>query len=224
MTNVHLITEDRTGGGLEALLKAEAQSRRAQQGRPPLHFARKSGSVNGNAALLSQCGKYENFRFNYAPRMDHVFYVIDARNAWDLPPLGGQTPQPPYEHSLPPFIQTIREKMALLARAPSWTAQEWEELRAGFHAHVLVWERESLILPVADKLGLGEAVTDVYAERRAAEAVDERFRRIRKNLKYQKPVQGLQYLQRIAQDLVLREAVVASNASLRAIIDDLVSL
>ncbi|MCY1073069.1 hypothetical protein [Archangium lansingense] len=222
MTSVHIITEDKTGGGLEAIIRAEVQRQRHSAGKTPLQFSKARGTVNGNAQLLEQCRKYELFRFNYAPRIEHVFYVIDARNAWDLPQLEVQAPRVPYEQSLPSFISTIQGSMAVLARGTR-TPQEWEKIRSGFHPHVLVWERESLILPVTDQLGMGEPTMDVYAERRAAEAITERFRRVR-NRKYAKSIDGPEYLTRIAQDERLRATVLASNASLRAIVDELVSL
>jgi hypothetical protein len=100
---------------------------------------------------------------------------------------------------------------------------EWKNIRAGFHAHVLVWERESLILPVADRLGLGASVSDVYAIRGAAEVVKEGFRRV-KTRGYSKALDGREYLQRIAQDEALRATVLSSNASLRGMVEDLVAL
>ncbi|WNG32507.1 hypothetical protein F0U61_01945 [Archangium violaceum] len=222
VTSVHIITEDKTGGGLEAIIRAEAQYQRQRAGRQPLRFPGTRGSINGNSQLLDQCRKYERFRFNYKPRIEHVFYVMDARNAWDLKQLGVQVPRAPYEQSLPAFIATIQEGMATLARG-SRTEQEWEKVRGGFHPHVLVWERESLILPVADRLGLGEPLPDVYAERGAADIVTDRFRRV-KNRGYSKSIDGPEYLTRIAQDERLRAIVLASNASLRDIVEDLASL
>lgn len=222
MTRVHLVTEDRTGGGLAAVLRAEAEHQRRLCGKARLQFSRPS-TVNGNAELLKQCEKYELFRFNYSPRCDHVFYVIDARNAWDLPQLGVQAPPPPYEQSFPSFIDTIRGRMAVIARGPR-TEQQWAEIHDGFHAHVLVWERESLILPVADRLGLGKAVMDVYSARRAAEAVGDLFRGLGKRRKYDKAIDGPEFLQRIADDVQLRAIVLESNPSLRSIVEEMVSL
>lgn len=63
--------------------------------------------------------------------------------------------------------------------------------------HVLVWERESLILPVADSLGLGDC---------------------------EKSLQGPQLLGKIARDASLRARVLASNPSLRALVDELAAL
>ncbi|HYO58490.1 hypothetical protein [Archangium sp.] len=223
MTRVHLVTEDRTGGGLAAVLCAEAEHQRKLCGKARLQFSAKPSTVNGNAELLKQCEKYELFRFNYSPRCDHVFYVIDARNAWDLPQLKVQAPSPPYEQSLPAFIHTICGRLAEIARG-SRTEQQWAAISSGFHAHVLVWERESLILPVADRLGLGNAVMEVYTARRAAESVGDLFRGLGKRRKYDKAIDGPEYLQRIADDVQLRAIVLESNPSLRTIVDELVSL
>ena len=223
MTSVHLVTEDRTGGGLAAVLREAAAHKRRQSGRARLEFSRKPSTVNGNAELLRQCEKYDLFRFEYSPRYEHVFYVIDARNAWDLSRLGVQAPQPPYDQSLPAFIAGIREKMVEIARG-SRTEQQWEPIRSGFHAHVLVWERESLILAVAGQLGLGESVRDIYNERRAAESVGVRFRNLGNRRKYDKAIDGPEYLQLIAESEELRAIVLETNPSLRAIVEELASL
>lgn len=220
MTSVHLLTEDKTGGGLAAVIRSAASQQRQQLGKAPLHFSGRPSKLNGNAELLKHCGMYESYRFR-SPRYDHVFYVIDARNVWDL--LGLKAPQPPYSQSLPAFVSTIRGKMAALACGQR-TEQQWAEIERGFHAHVLVWERESLILPVADRLGLGEAVLDVYAERQAAEVVDVRFRGPGRRKKYDKAIDGPELLGRIARDREMLSIVLTSNPSLRAIVEDLVSL
>jgi hypothetical protein len=223
MTSVLIITEDKTGGGLEAVLRAEAQHRRQSRGKTPLHFLQRF-TVNGNAQLLDQCRKYENLRFNYRPRIDHVFYVIDARNAWNLPQLGVQAPREPYAQSLPPFISAIQTSMSTLARGGK-PEEQWATLRDGFHPHVLVWERETLILPVTDRLGLGEPISDVCAKRDAADIVKECFGRTRTRTRgYAKAIDGPQYLQRIAQEEPLRSVVFESNRYLHDIVEDLASL
>lgn len=223
MTSVHLVTEDRTGGGLAIVIRQAASHKRRQRGRPPLQFSRRPSTVNGNAELLKQCEKYELFRFKYSPRYSHVFYVIDARNAWDLPQLGVQAPLPPYKQNLPAFIAGTRKGMARIARGAK-SEQQWEEIRDGFHAHVLVWERESLILSVADRLGLGEPVEEIYDERRAAESVDARFRKLGKRRGYDKAIDGPEYLQRIAYSEELCAVVLETNPSLSAIVEELVTL
>jgi hypothetical protein len=223
VTSVHLVTEDRTGGGLAVVLQAAATHKRRQSGRERLQFSRKPSTVNGNAELLKQCEKYDLFRFKYSPEYDHVFYVIDARNAWDLPQLGVQAPNPPYDQSMPGFMASICKRMAEIARGRR-TDQQWADIQSGFHAHVLVWERESLILPVADRLGLGEAVKDIYIERRAAESVGVLFRSRGQRRKYDKAIDGPDYLQRIAESEELRAIVLESNPSLRAIVEELALL
>lgn len=223
VTSVHIITEDKTGGGLEAIIKAEVAHQRLLKELEPLEFSKSRGTVNGNAELLKQCLKYELFRFRYTPRIDHVLYVIDARNAWALEQLGVQAPRQPYEKSLPSFCEAIRKKMESIAKAER-TDEQWQRIRSGFHAHVLVWERESLILPVADQLGLGQAVADVYAERRAAESVAHRFQQTGKKRAYGKATDGKKFLDRIAWNEGLRTIVVGTNTSLKAIVDELVSL
>jgi hypothetical protein len=223
VTSVHIITEDKTGGGLEAIIKQEVAHQRGLKALEPLEFSKLRGTVNGNAELLKQCAKYELFRFRYTPRFDHVFYVIDARNAWKLQQLGVAAPQQPYENSLPPFCDAIRKKLELLAKAER-TDEQWQHIRSGFHAHVLVWERESLILPVADQLGLGPAVADVYADRGATESVVHRFEQTGRKRAYNKATDGKQFLDRIAWNEGLRTTVVSTNHSLQAIVDELVAL
>ena len=222
MIRVHLITEDRTGGGLDDIIRACVQSRRAQEGREPLWFPRFKGNVDGASQLLKECEKYELFRFHYSPRFDHVFYMLDARNAWKLSQLAVTAPEPPLARSLPLFIQAAQEGMVRLARG-SKTDAAWAPLANGFHPHVLVWERESLILPVADQLGLGEADTDLYGNRQAAEWVDSRFRPMRR-MKYSKAVHGSEFLGRIAREPSVRLSVLKSNFSLSAIVEEMASL
>lgn len=188
-----------------------------------MQFSRKPSTVNGNAELLKQCEKYELFRFKYSPRYSHVFYIIDARNAWDLPQLAVEAPEPPYGKNLPVFIESTRRSMARIARGAR-SDQEWEKIRDGFHAHVLVWERESLILSVADRLDLGEPVVDVYSARKAAESVKERFSNLGRGRGYNKAIDGPEYLQRIANSEELRAIVLEANPSLCAIVNDLALL
>lgn len=222
MTRVHIIAEDKTGGGLEAVLRAEANHRRALKGAAPLHFPHRPTSINGNAELLKQCAKYELYRFNYSPRIDHVFYVIDARNAWKLPQLGVQAPNPPYAGSLPPFIATVRTGMSRLAQGVKPDA-EWAKSSAGFHAHVLVWERETLLLPVLMQLELGESIADACGRRDAADVIEQRFKQ-RKTRAYGKGIDGPRYLFRIAQDEGLRRVVFESNPYLQDLVEDLAAL
>jgi len=220
--HVQLITEDRTGGGLDEVIRASVQARRAQEGREPLRFPRKPGNVDGAAQLLKECAKYELYRFHYPPRFDHVFYVIDARNVWHLKQLGVSAPEPPLHKSLVPLLESVKKEMAVMARERR-NDDEWARISAGFHPHVLVWERESLILPVADKLGLGDAVEDVYGERQAFETVRELLRRT-KHRKYDKAIHGPLLLGQIARDASLRATVLSSNPSLQSLVDELAAL
>ncbi|WP_160174358.1 hypothetical protein [Archangium violaceum] len=71
---------------------------------------------------------------------------------------------------------------------------------------------------------MGKAVMDVYSARRAAEAVGELFRGLGKRRKYDKAIDGPEFLQRIADDIQLRTIVIESNPSLRSIVEELVSL
>jgi hypothetical protein len=222
MIRVHLITEDRTGGGLEQVTQSCVQALRAQQGREPLSFSRVKGNVDGAAQLLKQCEKYELFRFNYTPRYDHVFYVMDARNVWRLPQLDVSAPEPPHSESLPRLLEGVKDGMTNIARGQR-TQEEWARVSSGFHPHVLVWERESLILPVVDRLGLGDSVQDVYGERQAAENLSERLRRAQKR-KYDKAIHGPQFLGQIARDASMRATVLDSNLSFRALVEAMVSL
>jgi hypothetical protein len=222
LIRVRLITEDRTGGGLDEVVQACVQARRAQEGREPLGFPRKPGNVDGAAQLLKECTKYELYRFHHSPRSDHVFYVLDARNVWDLKQLGVTPPLPPLAQSLAPLLEGVKQGMIAMARERR-TDDQWARISEGFHPHVLVWERESLILPVADRLGLGDAVANVYGARQAFEAVTELHRRTRR-LKYSKAIHGPQYLKQIAHDASMRSTVLASNPSLRALVEELAAL
>lgn len=222
MIRVHLITEDRTGGGLDEVVRNSVQARRAQEGRELLWFPRRPGNVDGASQLLKECEKYALYRFNYSPRYDHIFYVLDARNVWRLPQLGVSAPEHPLDSSLPPFLGSVRKGMTSIAQGRR-PPDEWARISEGFHPHVLVWERESLILPVADRLGLGEAIREVYRERQAAETLGG-WLRSTQNRKYDKAIHGPQYLGRIARDPSLREVVLASNPSLLALVNEMASL
>lgn len=222
MIRVNLVTEDRTGGGLSEVVQSCVQALRAQSGRERLWFPRTRATVDGASQLLKECEKYELYRFNYAPCFDHVFYVLDARNVWKLPQLAVRAPEPPLDKSLPPLVEQVKAGMALIARGRK-KEDEWKSISDGFHPHVLVWERESLILPVADGLGLGDAIQDVYAERQAAEAVSARLRSS-EGRKYDKAIHGPKLLGQIARDSALRARVLASNPSLRDLVEELASL
>jgi hypothetical protein len=219
---VHLITEDRTGGGLDDVVRGCVQAQRAQEGKEPLWFPRFKGNVDGASQLLKECAKYELYRFNYSPRFDHIFYVLDARNAWNLPQLGVQAPEPPLANTLPYLLKGIKEGMATAAKGGR-PQQHWEHIAEGFHPHVLVWERESLVLPVMDKLNLGPPHQDVYGQRQAAEFISQRLRQTQ-GRKYDKAIHGPQLLGQVARTPALRDAVLASNHSLQQLVSDMVAL
>lgn len=96
--------------------------------------------------------------------------------------------------------------------------EEWRRIAGGFQAHVLVWERESLMLPVSEALGLGPPPPDSQAVRHAFKWIRERHPR------YEKAVHGPKFLEQIAADHGLRERVLAHTPSLKAIVDELVAL
>jgi hypothetical protein len=219
---VHLITEDRTGGGLDEVVRNCVQAQRAQQGQEPLWFPRFKGNVDGASQLLKECAKYELYRFHYPSRFDHVFCVLDARNAWRLSHLGVQAPEPPLSKTLPSFLEGVKKGMATAAQAHH-PQHAWESISEGFHPHVLVWERESLVLPVMDKLNLGAPLHDVYEERQAAECLSHRLRQTQRR-KYDKAIHGPQLLGQIARTPALRDAVLASNPSLQQLVSDMVAL
>ena len=211
---VLILTEDKTGGGLEAFVKKAVNARRTR----PLEITLGSGWVRTNAELLKRCRAYSNERFT-RQRPDHVVYVLDARNSWQL--CGVPEPRPPHTpQSLEPALARVRAHMTKLARGGS---TDWEQIKDGFHPHVLVWERESLMLPVADALGLGEPELNIYGHTAASDWVTKRFRGP-DGRGYAKSIFGNVLLERIRRDEALVERVVASNPSLQAIVDDLVQL
>ena len=99
----------------------------------------------------------------------------------------------------------------------------WDGMKAGFHAHVLVWERESLILPVADRLGLGPPHPTSYRHQGAAGWLAERWRE-KFGGTYGKGTTGLKLLMQIADDPEALETVLRENPSVKTIVDDLVAL
>jgi hypothetical protein len=220
MKRVRILTEDKTGGGLEAVIKAEVNRQRSVAGKEPLAIDPNKGFVTSNGHLLRMCDGYGLFRFG-RQRYDHVVYVLDARNCWEACHL--DEPHPPHsQDSLRGSLQQVREHM--LGRAKSGVERWSKELEEGFHAHVLVWERESLMLPVGDRLGLGAAHAHPYEEMQAAEWIGKRFRSVRRDRAYAKSTHGPGFLKQIAESDELRAIVVGSNPSLAAIVSDLVSI
>lgn len=212
--SVLILTEDKTGGGLEAFIKKAVNARRTR----PLAITLGSGWVRTNADLLKRCRAYSTERFTRA-RPRHVVYVLDARNCWRLCQV--EEPRPPHTvQSLEPHLARVRAHMTRLAQEG---ATNWREIADGFHPHVLVWERESLMLPVADGIGLGDPEPDVYGTHGASDWVKRRFDMPGRQ-GYAKSVQGNLLLMDIVKNDDLMDRVLASNPSLRAIVDDLVRI
>lgn len=222
MTLVLLSTEDATGGGLQRIVVKAAQAQRAQRSRPPLKFPAKHSTVNGNAALLADCEKYPKRRRSLATPFDHVVYIMDARRAWEVVP-GAERPQP--GHLQEGLAVLERQSVSYMEKKARGTLDdpEWTFLRPGFHAHLLVWERESLILPVMSHFRLGEDVIDVVNEHKACEVLEDRSRR-HARYGYSKANAGALYLDEIAESAELRQRVLDSNESLQRIVTTLVEM
>ena len=220
MTWVNILCEDRTGNGLARVIESAVQARRANDKKPSLQI--RSGTVAGNTQLLMQCEKYEFLRYRSRPRHDHIFYVIDAYRIWDLKPAIIEPP-PPNQKDDGAYLERLTAAVctAMTQRARGTRSEnEWQSIADGFHPHVLVWERETLMLPVSDALGLGEPPRDPRAERHPARWVKQRFQ----GRSYQKAIHGPQLLERIASSPDLRGRVLDATPSLAAIVDELVSL
>jgi hypothetical protein len=183
------------------------------------------GTVLNNYKLIEKCSGYELLRFRTEPKHDHVYYVVDAKNLWDIPSLGLSQPQ--LNESPSDFwlraCDVVRKAMTARARGDRRSDAEWDRISSGFHPCVLMWERESLVLPVADGLGLGEPEANSDGVRKADGWVADRFKR-RLNEKYSKAVDGKRLLTRIASSSELMERVLNANASLREIVALMVAL
>lgn len=226
MTRVKILCEDRTGSGLFQVIAKATNATRLADGKAPLVFPRSRdlGTIAGNTKLLEQCAKYAYYRFRSDPPWDHVVYVIDAYHLWKVPAVG--IPAPLQNEDMDIYLPRLeaRARAAMERRArDSQSDDAWLRIADRFHPHVLVWERESLMLPVSDALGLGPPPPDPRAERHAAGWIEERYR-ARHRQKYEKSVQGPTLLEKIANDQALRERVLASVPSLAAIVDSLVLL
>jgi hypothetical protein len=102
-------------------------------------------------------------------------------------------------------------------------AKYWAQFSGTCHCHLLVWERESIVLPVADRLDLGASEGDVFGVMNAAEWLRQRWLTHR-NSGFSKALSTRGLLDTIAQQDELRSVAVACNSSLRAIVDGLVDL
>jgi hypothetical protein len=220
VTFVLIAAEDRTGGGLQQIIVKAVQARRAQDKKPLLRFPPKHASLNGNAQLLADCEKYPLRRRKPVP-YDHVVYVMDARAAWDVVPGAVRPSQERLDEGLAKLERVVVRHMEARARGALDDAT-WDYLQPGFHAHLLLWERESLILPVLSHFGFGPDIPDVLHEQHATERVIERTRP--SGYGYSKPDAGARFLNAIAGDAALRDKVVQSNTSLQRIIQTLVDL
>jgi hypothetical protein len=224
MTRVKMLCEDRTGGGLFQVIEKSTQAARNAVGKAPLRFT-PGGTIESNTRLLAQCAKYAWYRFQTDPPCDHVVYVIDALRLWDVPAIGIQAPLP--NERIGPYLDKLavkaRTEMTRIARGTD-PEDSWLRISDGFHAHILVWERESLMLPVSEALGLGPLPPDPQSERYAARWVEDRHRAHRRGQAYVKSVQGPKFLERIANNQSLRDRVLAQVPSLRTIVDSLVAL
>lgn len=224
MIRVNVLCEDRTGTGLARVIESAANHRRASQNRAPLWFPPRPGTVLNNQKLLEQCARYERLRFNSKPRFDHVVYVIDAWRVWDLRDI--DHPAPRRNEALDPYLEALTGNVtaAMERRARGQRSdEEWAKISTGSHPHVLVWERESLMLPVSAELGLGPAPEDSQFERHPAKWLEKRHR-AHKGGKYEKAIHGPAYLGAIAGTPMLCERVLAAVPSLRNLVDDLVAL
>jgi hypothetical protein len=221
---VNVLCEDRTGTGLARVIESAVNQRRASADKEPLWFPPRPGTVLNNQKLLEQCAKYERLRFNNRPRFDHVVYVIDAWRVWNLPEIDHPPPRPnedlkPYLEALTGMVAAAMERRARGQRSDD----DWAKISAGFHPHVLVWERESLMLPVSPDLGLGPAPEDCQAVRHPAKWLEQRHRQ-HKGGKYEKAIHGPEYLGAIAGNPTLCERVLGAVPSLSVLINELVGL
>jgi hypothetical protein len=218
MIRVNVLCEDRTGTGLGRIIESAVNQRRTSQNRARLWFRSPAGTVLNNYRLLEQCPGYERLRFNHTPRFDHVVYVIDAWRVWDLRDIEHPAPRPNEELGL--YLESLTGKVvaAMEQRARGQrNDDEWAKISAGFHPHMLVWERESLMLPVSEDLGLGLAPEDSQAVRHPAKWLEQRHR-AHTGRKHVKKTDGPAYLGQIARNASLCERVLTAVPSLGSLV------
>ena len=215
MIRVDLYCEDKTGTGLGELIR-----RCVFDGfKARLHIPNMMGRVHGANELLRQCEKFQNL----VGGGRHVVYIIDGYAAWDLG-LAGLSPRVPpepldsYADKLVAVLKTEMERRASGGRAGE---DGWKSIRGTFHAHVLLWERESLLLPVLEHLGLGPSIANSFETLHAAGAVSARFRERDRRNPYNKAVDGPRLLEKIAASAELRAVVLQAVPSFRAIVEDI---
>lgn len=214
---VRILYEDKTGGGLHDVIAKEVARRRADRNVPRLDISH--DHCDGNTDVIRRLKAFTALRDKFT----HVFHIIDVKGSWRL--LDLKLPPPPQTFDVDEvrrYARQVRDAMRRLAR--ECCADRWDLHAAGFHAHALVWERESLVLPVADKLDLGPPEPQPYLERNAAGWIEARYKAKSRRLAYAKQTDGRRLLGEIANRRELRDIVLASNPSLQEIIDDLVAL
>ncbi len=222
MIRVSLLCEDRTGGGLAEVLQRAANAARSTAGKPPIAFG-PAGTLLNNHELIRRCRAYDLLRFRTSPAADHVYYVVDAKRLWDLKFLHLTAPAP--GESPLDFLRRAEEAAcrAMIREARSDRGEEeWLTIATGFHPHVLLWERESLIVAVSDAVNLGPP-DDADKVRNADAWVGQRFRQHR-NAKYVKGRDGILLLREIAASAELRDRILHANASVRAIVDSMAAI
>jgi hypothetical protein len=219
---IDIYTEDRTGGGLQNFLVKAAQARRVESGKPPLNVPSGAwASAKSNTALLNLCEKYDVFRFQRRPRLDHVFFIIDLK---EVERHVGQPPiRPRNGADRSRVIEATVAEMSRRARGGR-SLDEWERISAGFHPSVLEWERESLIIAVSDALELGAPPEDLNWCESPARQLGERYM-ARHGTAYDKRTNGFTYLtDTIATRPDLVQRVLDSNSSVQQMVDALVAL
>ena len=209
--------EDKTGTGLGELIR-----RWVFDGfNSNFHIPSTMGRVHGANELLRQCEKFQNLAGGGKRR--HVVYIIDGYAAWDLG-LAGLSPRVPpeplesYADKLVTVLKTEMERRASGGRAGE---DGWKNIRDAFHAHVLLWERESLLLPVLEHLGFGPSIANSFETPHAAGVVAARFLERDRRSPYSKSVDGPRLLAKIAASAELRMAVLQAVPSFRTIVEDI---
>jgi hypothetical protein len=155
---VVILYEDKTAGGLHHLISRMVEVRRGAQNRDRFSYFQPL-PMKANAKLIEACRTFERMRFFGPHRADHVFAVIDGYEVENVVPSAPQPPTPgqrksstrfeQYCRSLSAAVRSHLSDLALEKMTPERRGQE--VLR--FHPHVLLWERESVLLAGGDILG-----------------------------------------------------------------------
>lgn len=131
-------------------------------------------------------------------------------------------PSGPIDLYLRSLSAVVRAEMVRRARLSYETDGEWERVRGGFHAHVLVWERESLIVPVAAELNICAPALVAPPDVRSPAAWLAGIYKSRPGENYDKATEGNRLLKQIARQPELRERVLAANESVRGIVAEII--